>query len=288
MIKNVLHIIQSNMETYSKGQKRIANYILENYDKAAFMTASRLGRAAHASESTVVRFAAQLGYAGYPDMQKALQELIRGRLTSIQRIEVSRNQMMGQDVLENVLHRDMVSIHETLETVDRDAFNLVVEKLINAQHIYILGVRSSAFLAGYLNFYLQWIFKNVTLVENFGGGEIFEQLIHIGPGDILLGLSFPRYSKVSVSAVNFAKSHGADVIAITDSKMSPLYKSACASLLVGSDMISFVDSMTAPLSLLNALIVAIGQLKNEEVSSTFSEMERVWSTYSIFGRAEDE
>ena len=288
MIKNVLHIIQSNMGTYSKGQKRIANYILENYDKAAFMTASRLGRAAHASESTVVRFAAQLGYTGYPDMQKALQELIRGRLTSIQRIEVSRDQMMGQDVLESVLHRDMVSIHEALENIDRDEFNLVVDKLIKARHIYILGVRSSAFLAGYLHFYLQRIFKNVKLVENSGGGEIFEQLIHIGPGDILLGLSFPRYSKVSVSAVNFAKSHGAEVIAITDSKMSPLYKAASASLLVSSDMISFVDSMTAPLSLLNALIVAIGQQKNEEVSSTFSEMERVWSTYSIFGRAEDE
>lgn len=288
MTKNVLHIIQSNMSTYSKGQKRIANYILENYDKAAFMTASRLGHAAHASESTVVRFAAQLGYNGYPDMQKALQELIRGRLTSIQRIEVSRDQMAGQDLLGTVMHRDMASIHDAVENVDRDEFNRVVDMLLHARHIYILGVRSSAFLAGYLNFYFQLIFRNVTLVENYGGGEIFEQLIHIGPGDVLLGLSFPRYSKASVNAVNFAKERGAEVIAITDSKMSPLYKAACASLLVGSDMISFVDSMTAPLSLLNALIVAIGQQKNTEVSRTFSEMEQVWSAYSIFGRAEDE
>lgn len=276
------------MSTYSKGQKRIAGFILENYDKAAFMTASRLGNASHTSESTVVRFAAELGYRGYPDMQKALQELIRGRLTSVQRIEASRNQMIGQDTLDSVLQRDIASLHETLESVDRDEFYRVVDKLIKAQHIYILGVRSSAFLAGYLNFYLQWIFTNVTLVENSGGGEIFEQLLHIGPGDILLGISFPRYSKASVNAVNFAKGHGADVIAITDSKMSPIYKIATAALLVSNDMISFVDSMTAPLSLLNALIVAIGQQKNEEVSSTFSEMERIWSTYSVFGRVDDE
>ena len=288
MNKDVLHIIKENMSTYSKGQKRIAGYILENYDKAAFMTASRLGNASHTSESTVVRFAAELGYHGYPDMQKALQELIRGRLTSVQRIEASRNQMIGQDTLDSVLQRDIASLHETLESVDRDEFYRVVDKLIKARHIYILGVRSSAFLAGYLNFYLQWIFTNVTLVENSGGGEIFEQLLHIGPGDILLGISFPRYSKASVNAVNFAKGHGADVIAITDSKMSPIYKIATAALLVSNDMISFVDSMTAPLSLLNALIVAIGQQKNEEVSSTFSEMEKIWSTYSVFGRVDDE
>ena len=288
MNKDVLHIIKENMSTYSKGQKRIAGFILENYDKAAFMTASRLGNASHTSESTVVRFAAELGYRGYPDMQKALQELIRGRLTSVQRIEASRNQMIGQDTLDSVLQRDIASLHETLESVDRDEFYRVVDKLIKARHIYILGVRSSAFLAGYLNFYLQWIFTNVTLVENSGGGEIFEQLLHIGPGDILLGISFPRYSKASVNAVNFAKGHGADVIAITDSKMSPIYKIATAALLVSNDMISFVDSMTAPLSLLNALIVAIGQQKNEEVSSTFSEMEKIWSTYSVFGRVDDE
>ena len=288
MNQDVLHIIKENISTYSKGQKRIAGYILENYDKAAFMTAHRLGEASGTSESTVVRFAAELGYRGYPDMQKALQELIRGRLTSVQRIEASRSQMVGQDTLDSVLQRDIASLHETLESVDRDEFYRVVDKLIKARHIYILGVRSSAFLAGYLNFYLQWIFTNVTLVENSGGGEIFEQLLHIGPGDILLGISFPRYSKASVNAINFAKEHGADVIAITDSKMSPIYKIATAALLVSNDMISFVDSMTAPLSLLNALIVAIGQQKNEEVSSTFSEMEKIWSTYSVFGRVDDE
>ena len=287
MRKNVLHTIQENMASYSKGQKRIAKYILDNYDKAAFMTASRLGEAAQASESTVVRFAAQLGYTGYPDMQKALQELIRGRLTSIQRIQASQEQM-GQDVLSSVMQRDMDSIHTAIEQVDRNEFDLIVRKLLEAKHIYILGVRSSAYLAGYLNFYFHVIFKNVTLVQNYGSGEIFEQLIRIGPGDVLVGISFPRYSKMAVSAVEFARSRGADVVAITDSEMSPLYKAASASLLVRSDMISFVDSMAAPLSLLNALIVAVGQEKNEEVSSTFAEMERVWSTYRVFGKTEDE
>ena len=287
MRKNVLHTIQENAASYSKGQKRIARYILDNYDKAAFMTASRLGEAAQASESTVVRFAAQLGYSGYPDMQKALQELIRGRLTSIQRIRASQEQM-GQDILSGVMQRDMDSLHTAIDQVDRDSFDSVVHKLLEAENIYILGVRSSAYLAGYLNFYFHMIFKNVTLVQNFGSGEIFEQLIHIGPGDVLLGISFPRYSKMAVSAVEFARSRGAEVIAITDSEMSPLCKAAGTSLLVRSDMISFVDSMVAPLSLLNALIVALGQQKNDEVSGTFAEMERVWSTYSVFGKTEDE
>ncbi|MBQ4582280.1 MAG: MurR/RpiR family transcriptional regulator [Oscillospiraceae bacterium] len=288
MKDNVLQTIQDNAGTFSKGQKRIAQYIRENYDKAAFMTASRLGEAAQVSESTVVRFAAQLGYEGYPEMQKALQELIRGRLTSIQRIQASHEQISGQDILGTVMQRDMDGIHTAVEGLDRQAFNAAVDKLMRAKHIYILGVRSSAYLAGYLHFYFHLIFPNVTLVQNLAGGEIFEQMVRIGPDDVLVGISFPRYSKLAVSAVEFARSRGAEVVAITDSKMSPLYKLADTSLLVRSDMISFVDSMTVPLSLLNALIVAVGQQKHEEVSSTFSEMESVWSTYSIFGKAEDE
>ena len=288
MKNNVLQMIQSAQDSFSKGQKRIARYILENYDKAAFMTAAKLGKATDVSESTVVRFAAQLGYEGYPEMQKALQELIRGRLTSIQRIQASREQMDSQDILGSVMQRDMESIHSAIEGLDRSAFNSAVDKLFKAKHIYILGVRSSAYLAGYLHFYFHLIFPNVTLVQNMAGGEIFEQMVRIGPGDVIIGISFPRYSKLAVSAVEFARSRGAEVVAITDSKMSPLYKVAGTSLLVRSDMISFVDSMAAPLSLLNALIVAVGQQKHEEVSGTFAEMERVWSTYSVFGKAEDE
>ncbi len=288
MKDNVLQMIQSDYASFSKGQRRIAQYILENYDKAAFMTAAKLGKATQVSESTVVRFAAQLGYDGYPEMQKALHELIRGRLTSIQRIQASQEQMTSQDVLGSVMQRDMESIHSAIDQLDRGAFHDAVDKLMKAKHIYILGVRSSSYLAGYLHFYFHLIFPNVTLVQNMAGGEVFEQMVRIGPGDVIVGISFPRYSKLAVSAVEFARSRGAEVVAITDSKMSPLYKAAGTSLLVRSDMISFVDSMAAPLSLLNALIVAVGQQKNEEVSSTFAEMERVWSTYSVFGKTEDE
>lgn len=286
--KSVLQTIRNGMDTFSKGQKRIAQYILENYDKAAFMTASKLGQTAQVSESTVVRFAAELGYAGYPDMQKALQELIRGKLTSIQRIQVSRDQISGGDILGSVMQRDMNSIHTAIEQLDRTAFDRVVDRLLTASHIYLMGVRSSAFLAGYLNFYLHLMFKNVTLVQNAAAGEIFEQLSQIGPGDVLVGISFPRYSQMAIHAVEYARDRGADVVAITDSQMSPLYRMATVSLLVRSDMISFVDSMAAPLSLLNALIVAVGRQKNEEVSGTFSQLENVWSKYNIFGKTEDE
>ncbi len=288
MSKSVLHTIQSRMNSFSKGQKRIAAYILENYDKAAFMTANKLGKTAQVSESTVVRFATELGYDGYPAMQKALQEIIRGKLTSIQRIQASNDQMTDSDILGTVMQRDMNSIHTAIIQADRAEFNRVVDKLVHAEHIYLLGVRSSSFLAGYLNFYFHLIFKNVTLVQNFSAGEIFEQMLHIGPGDVLVGISFPRYSKMTENAVHFACDRGADVIAITDSQMSPLYQLASASLLVRSDMISMVDSMAAPLSLLNALIVAVGRQKREEISNTYSELEKVWSRYNIFGKTEDE
>ena len=288
MSKSVLQTIRAGMDSFSKGQKRIAAFILDNYDRAAFMTAAKLGETTSVSESTVVRFAAQLGYDGYPDMQKALQELIRGRLTSIQRIQVSRDQMTGSDILGSVMQRDMNSIHEVIERLDREEFGRVVDKLLHAKHIYILGVRSSSFLAGYLNFYLHLIFKNVTLVQSSAAGEIYEQLVHIGPGDVLVSISFPRYSKMAIHAVEFARRRGGDVVAVTDSPMSPMYKMASASLLASSDMISFVDSMVAPMSLLNALILAVGQQRRDELSATLAEMEQVWSKYSIFGKEDDE
>ncbi len=288
MTKNVLHTIRQNMPDFSKGQKRIAAYILENYDIAAFMTANKLGKTVSVSESTVVRFASELGYDGYPSMQKALQEIIRGRLTSLQRIRASRDQMAGADIPGEVMQRDMDAIHTAIEQIDRAAFDRVVERLLGARQIYILGVRSSSFLAGYLNFYLHLIFENVTVVQSSAAGEIFEQLMRIGPGDVLIGISFPRYSTEAVSAVHFARDRGADVVAITDSEMSPLYHDAATALLVRSDMISFVDSMTAPLSLLNALIVAVGRQKSAEISGTFSELESIWSKYSVFGKTDDE
>ena len=207
MSHNVLYLIRTGMDGFSKGQKRIANYILSNYDKAAFMTACRLGQIAQVSESTVVRFASQLGYDGYPAMQKALQELIRGKLTSIQRIEASGEQINSGDIAGSVMQRDMETIRSTIERMDRTEFDLAVEKLVEAKHIYLLGVRSSAFLAGYLNFYFHLIFENVTLVQS-AAGEIFDQMLRMGPGDVLVGISFPRYSQMAVNAVRFARDRG--------------------------------------------------------------------------------
>lgn len=288
MKQNVLQTIREEMDHLSKGHKRIAQYILDNYDKAAFMTAARLAETADVSESTVVRFASHLGYEGYPEMQRALQEIVRGKLTSIQRIQASRQQINDSDILGSVMQRDADSIRSAINGIDREDFDRVVDKLQKAEHIYILGVRSSSFLAGYLNFYFHLIFKNVIYVQNTAAGEIYEQLVHIGPGDVLVGISFPRYSKMVIHAVQMASDRGADVIAITDSKVSPLYQMASAALLVGCDAISFVDSMAAPLSLLNALIVAVGRQRSDDVSHTFAEMEKVWTKYNIFGKTEDD
>jgi len=286
MSKNVLHTIQTNMATFSKGQKRIASYILSDYDKAAFMTASKLGRLVDVSESTVVRFASTLGYDGYPAMQKALQEMVRSRLTSIQRIEAS-DVFFGTDVVASVLQTDMDKIRVAIEEVDRAAFDTVVDKLVGARHIYILGVRSSSFLAGYLNFYLHLIFENVTLVTTNSAGEIFENMLRIGPGDVLVGISFPRYSQSTVKGVQFARDRGADVVAITDSAVSPLYSLASSVLLARSDMISFVDSLVAPFSLLNALIVAVGHRKNADIAQTFNRLESIWEEYGVFGQSNE-
>ena len=287
MKKDVLHTIEANMPRFSKGQKRIAAYILSDYDKAAFMTASKLGGLAGVSESTVVRFAALLGYEGYPAMQKALQEMVRSKLTSIQRIRTSNDRLFNSDVVSSVLQMDMEKIRIAIEEVDRAAFNAVVDKLLEARHIYILGVRSSSFLAGYLHFYLHLIFENVTLVTSNSAGDILESILRIGPGDVLVGISFPRYSKSTVKGVHFAHDRGADVVAITDSDISPLYPLASAVLLARSDMISFVDSLVAPFSLLNALIVAAGHRKDADIARIFNRLEGIWDEYGVFGDNEE-
>ena len=278
---NVLHTIRQQMPQFSKGQKRIAAYILEHYDKAAFMTASRLGQTVEVSESTVVRFAAQLGYEGYPEMQRDLRELIRGKLTSIQRIQVSNDQMQG-DLLTSVMQRDMDSLRTAIEQVDRGQFEQMVDKLLKAQHIYLLGMRSSSFLTGYLNFYFRLIFKNVTLVQNAVAGETFEQLVQVQPGDVLLAISFPRYSNVTVNTVKFARDRGATIVAITDNELSPVYQMSDAALLAPSEMISFVDSMVAPLSLINALIVSLGMSRRTELSEHFKRLEGIWNAHSVY------
>ena len=286
--KSILHTIESGMSGFSKGKKRIAGYILENYDKAAFMTASKLGKLVGVSESTVVRFASELGYDGYPSMQRALQEMIRSRLTSTQRIQAAGDLFDHQDLLGAVLQSDIDKLREIVGEADRTAFNNVVERIMHARHIYILGVRSSSFVAGYLNFYMHLLCENVTLVQSNAAGEIFEQLFRIGPEDVMIAISFPRYSKVTMNTVKFARDRGASIIAITDNELSPVYQMSDAALLAPCEMISFVDSMVAPLSLINALLVALAHRMGTDVSTTFAELEDIWNEYGVFGKMDDE
>lgn len=280
--------IQSELPGFSKGQKQIARFILEHYDKAAFMTASRLGVTVGVSESTVVRFATELGYDGYPHLQRALQEMIRNKLTSVQRMEVAGDRMGGRDVLQTVLHADTDMIRVTLYEIDRDAFQGAVDALMGAKRIYILGVRSSSALASFLGFYFNLLFENVTLVHTNSVSEIFEQVLRVGPGDVLFGISFPRYSKRTLSAMKYARDRGARVIALTDSQLSPLARVADHVLLARSDMASFVDSLVAPLSVINALIVAVGMSRRDEIEQTFNKLERIWEEYDVYEKPEDD
>lgn len=280
--------IQSELPGFSKGQKQIARFILEHYDKAAFMTASRLGVTVGVSESTVVRFATELGYDGYPHLQRALQEMIRNKLTSVQRMEVAGDRMGGRDVLQTVLHADTDMISVTLDEIDRDAFQGAVDALMGAKRIYILGVRSSSALASFLGFYFNLLFENVTLVHTNSVSEIFEQVLRVGPGDVLFGISFPRYSKRTLSAMKYARDRGARVIALTDSQLSPLARVADHVLLARSDMASFVDSLVAPLSVINALIVAVGMSRRDEIEHTFNKLERIWEEYDVYEKPEDD
>ena len=280
--------IQSELPGFSKGQKQIARFILEHYDKAAFMTASRLGVTVGVSESTVVRFATELGYDGYPHLQRALQEMIRNKLTSVQRMEVAGDRMGGRDVLQTVLHADTDMIRVTLDEIDRDAFQGAVDALMGAKRIYILGVLSSSALASFLGFYFNLLFENVTLVHTNSVSEIFEQVLRVGPGDVLFGISFPRYSKRTLSAMKYARDRGARVIALTDSQLSPLARVADHVLLARSDMASFVDSLVAPLSVINALIVAVGMSRRDEIEQTFNKLERIWEEYDVYEKPEDD
>ena len=273
-MNDLMNRIQSNLPEFSKGQRLIARYIAEHYDKAAFMTASRLGATVGVSESTVVRFATELGYDGYPHLQKTLQEMIRNRLTAVQRMEVTNDRMGNRDVLQTVLSADVEKIRMTLDEIDREAFQGAVDALTGARRIYIVGVRSSSALASFLGFYFNLLFENVTLVHTNSVSEIFEQVLRIGPGDVLFGVSFPRYSKRTLSAMQYARDRGARVIALTDSHLSPLARVADHLLLARSDMASFVDSLVAPLSVVNALIVAVGMSRRDEIEQTFNKIGR--------------
>lgn len=284
MQSNLLSMIESRFDGFSKGQKSIATYILRHYEKAAYMTAAKLGKLAEVSESTVVRFAGELGFDGYPQLQNALQELVRTNLTSFQRVEVSDTIMGGKDVLEQVLLSDAEKIRRTLESIDREAFNSAVDNIVNAKRIYIIGVRSSATLAGFLHYNLQMAFDNLTLVQTTSGNEIFEQIMRIGEGDVMIAISFPRYSKRIIKAVEFAKRNGADVVALTDRATSPIAKDADQLLTANSDMASFVDSLVAPLSIINAIVTSVARRKREELTERLKKLEEIWDEYDVYDK----
>lgn len=283
---DLLTKINQSLINMSKGQKQIAQYILKNYDKAAFITASKMGQLVGVSESTVVRFAYAMGYDGYPELQKSLQELIRNKLTSVQRIQLSSD-IKQNDVLKSVLKADMHNIRATIETIDEKTFNTVVDWLFTAKSVYILGLRSSTPLAQFLAYYLNFVLDDVRLVTA-SANDVYEQIISIGGNDLLIGISFPRYSTRTVEAMRYAKSQGANVVALTDSPISPVAEIADECLSARSDMASFADSLVAPLSLINALIVAAGMRNTDEITKRFDRLEAIWQMQKVYVKNETE
>lgn len=270
----------------SKGQKRLADYVSKNYDKAVFLTAAKLGEVVGVSESTVVRFATQLGYKGYPGFQKALEELVRNKLNSIQRMEVTYGRISQSEIIEAVLHSDIEKIKLTLEAIDQKAFDLAIDTLLNAKRVYVIGIRSCAPLASFLSFYLNLVCENVTAVNTNSSSEIFEQLIRINEEDVIIGISFPRYSMRTLKALEFASNRKAKVITLTDSVHSPMNLYSSCNLIARSDMASIVDSLVAPLSVINALVVALCMKKQKEVVHTLETLEQIWGEYQVYSKDE--
>ncbi len=281
---DILTKIETMMPEFSKGQKAIGRYMLEHYDKAAYLTASKLGAVVHVSESTVVRFAIELGFDGYPELQKSLQELIRTKLTSVQRMEITNDRIGDGEVLTKILSGDIEKIRTTLDRIDAASFDAAVDAIIGAKHIYISGMRSASLLSGFLGYYFNLMFSDVRTVQATSSSEMFEQLFRIEEGDVFIGISFPRYSKRIIDAIDFAKSKGAVTVALTDSDTSPLARGADHLLIARSDMASFVDSYVAPLSVINALIVAVSKKKKQDVAETFEKLETIWEEYDVYAK----
>lgn len=282
MVTNLLVRIDVNRSRFSKGQRRIANYIEEHYEQAAFMTAAKLGEIVSVSESTVVRFATEIGYKGYPYLQKAMQEMIRDKLNSIQRIEVTTDRIGDNDVIESVLNQDIDKIKRTIEEISREDFDNAVEAIINAENVYIFGVKSASYIASFFGYYLDLMFGNVHVLNTTSKTTNSEKLFRISDKDVMIGISFPRYSTMAVEAMNFAHERGANVIAITDSMVSPLVNKADSVLIARSDIASIVDSLVAPLSLINALVVAMVIKRKSQVKDTFSKLEQVWREQGVY------
>jgi len=285
--QDLMRTIQLKFPRLSKGQKLIAEYILKHYDKAAFMTAAKLGVSVGVSESTVVRFANELGFSGYPKLQKALQELIKNKLTTVQRIELSNDFVSEETALKGVLKSDMENIRSTLEKINHKTFEDVVNSIFAAKKIYIIGLRSSTALSEFLGFYLNLILDNVHVVQ-YGVSDIFEQIINVSKDDLVIGIGFPRYAARTIESLSFAKSRGANVVAITDSLLSPLAARADYTLIAQSNMASFVDALVAPLSVINALIISVGLREKEKISTTFTNLENIWQEYQVYNYKENE
>ena len=283
---NLLVRIQKKYKTFSKGQKNLADYIIKNYDKAVFLTAARLGKEVGVSESTTVRFATQLGYKGFPEFHRALEELVRNRLTSIQRMEVTYGHVPQGEILDTIFQSDIEKIKMTMESIDHNAFELAVDTLLEARTIYIVGIRSCAPLASFLGFYLNLILDDVRLVQTNSASEIFEQMIRISEKDVIIGISFPRYSMRTLKAIEFANNRNAKVITITDSVHSPINLYSSCNLIAKSDMASIVDSLVAPLSVVNALVVALCMKRQSEVVNTLESMEKIWDEYQVYSSDE--
>lgn len=281
MSQDLISLITENMPNMSKSHKRIGQYLVDHYDRAVSMTATKLGEENGVSESTVVRFANELGFRGYPELQKALQNLIKTKLTSVQRIDVS-DKTMGPDVLSAVMANDIENLKASDAQIDRAQFSSATQMIAKAKAVYIIGVRSSAMLASFLSYYLDLIKDNVHLVETTGAGELYEKIRRIGPDDVIIGITFPRYSTRTKDCLTFAKKSGAKIVAITDNESSPVAPIADSILYVKSDMASFVDSLVAPLSVINALIVSVGQQNPEALKNTFRRLEEIWEEFGVY------
>ncbi len=279
---NLISKIQEKMGTFSKSQRLIGNFIIQHYERASYMTASRLGNAVNVSESTVVRFAIEMGYEGYPEMQKDLQSYSKTRLTALQRLDITNSRIDPDNMLKSVLQQDIDRIRATVEMIDESDFNRAVDKIISAENIYIFGAMSSNTLARFMDNYFQLIFSNVHFVHPVNTSGIYQQLIRIGKNDVFIGFSFPRYCKSTTNAAEYAASFGANVIAITDSAASPLGAIADEVLLAKSDMVSFADSLVAPLSLINAIIVAVGIKRRSTLEKTLLRLEEMWDENGVY------
>ena len=279
--KNVLETISENMAHCSKGQKKIGEYLLNNYAVASNMTAAKMSETVGVSESTIVRYATELGFDGYPELQAALKYAARRKLTSVQRIELLKERLDG-DMLTKSFNSDIESIRKTLAMTDEKSFENFVSALMNANRIYIVGARSAASLAMFMNFYLSILFDNVQIVHTVIGSEAYDQMFRVKSGDVVLGISFPRYSKLTVDVLEFSKRAGATVLGLTDSARSPIAKSSDVTVYADNVSDTFVDSLTAPLALINALIVEIGRRDPERALSRFGVLERIWEENDVY------